>query len=138
MRMTDMFNNKNYSVYMYVAISVVTLLLFFNSMSIVETGLKDFEFKGVTGNVVEEVKENEFDEYLDEFVDYQEVRRPKGVTGFAVEDSEDEKLEEENIPDGELYTEGSFFLYYMLLAFIGLCIFILSAVFFLPKLKELT
>lgn len=136
--MTDMFNNKNYSVYMYVAISVVTLLLFFNSMSIVETGLKDFEFKGVTGNVVEEVKENEFDEYLDEFVDYQEVRRPKGVTGFAVEDSEDEKLEEENIPDGELYTEGSFFLYYMLLAFIGLCIFILSAVFFLPKLKELT
>lgn len=139
MRLSDLFNSDNYNAYMYVAISVVTLLLFFNSVSLVETGLQDFEFKGLTGYAVEDIESNDFDDYLNEFVEQDKIRRPRGLTGFAVEDvDEDTVSPEENIPEGELYTEGSFFLYYMLLAFIGLCIFILSAVFFLPKLKDLT
>ncbi len=137
--MRDLYSSDNYNVFMYVAISVVTLLIFFNSFNIVEEGLSDFEFKGVTGHVVEEVEENRFEDYLDEFVVKDRIERRRGLTGFAVEDEEvTEENNEENIPDGELYTEGSFFMYYMLLAFIGICILVLSAVFFLPKLKEIT
>jgi len=149
MRMSDLYNSENYNVFMYVAISVTILLLFFNSLSIVETGLQEFDGSRLTGYVIEE-EISEFDNYYEKVLENTKVKRSRGLTGFAVEDNEvDEEKKagtassdsvnlEENIPEGELYTEGSFFIYYMLLGFVGLCIFILSAIFFLPRLKELT
>lgn len=161
------FDSEHYTMYMYVSITIVTFLIFFNSINIVETGLNGISEdgklgKGLTGFIVEEINEDripdkrvgKFDTFLEglktiDLEDKKEIRRSRFLTGLAVvedeEDSESEFVvdldEEEPVEinvDGELYTEGSYMIYFMLLGFLGFCIFILSAVFFLPKLKSYT
>ena len=153
------FDSEHYTIFMYVSILVVTVLIFFNSINIVETGLGELEKsgedfgRGLTGFVVGEVgknvavgvvkqKESRFAEYLEKLSalenDGSEVNR-RGLTGLAVaeeEDEDDEEVSEE--PEGELYTEGSYMVYFALLGFLGLCIFILSAVFLIPRFKGYT
>jgi len=144
------FDSENYNVFMYVAILVVTLLIFFNSVNLVETGLKEFEYsannlgKGLTGlsmGDVEEPNGGKFSGFIDKVIDQENggvVKKRRYVTGYAVSEDEEE-IEEEIAQDtGELYTENSYLIYYMLIGFVGFCIFLISVVFFLPKLKEYT
>jgi hypothetical protein len=167
------FSSEYYSMFMYVAISIVTMLIFFNSINIVETGLDGFEKggnefgKGLTGLVVEEIEEEvsgkaSFDSYLEKVVenDKPKSKFSRGLTGLVIIEDEkgneievdndkveqfavdlDKKEEEPELiegENGELYTEGSYMIYFALLGFLGLSVFIVTAFFFLPKLKDLT
>ena len=72
---------------------------------------------------------------LEQGISKQDIKIENKLTGFAVEDDEDKENDEDK---EELYTEKSYLMYYMLLGFLGFCIFILSLIFFLPKLKDIT
>ena len=69
---------------------------------------------------------------LEQGISKQDMKIENKLTGFAVDDENDKE------DNGEVYTEKSYLMYYMLLGFLGLCIFILSLIFFLPKLKDIT
>ncbi len=70
---------------------------------------------------------------VEEGISEQNINAKNKLTGLAIDDEEQEEQEQE-----ELYTEKSYLVYYMLLGFLGFCIFILSSIFFLPRLKEFT
>ena len=69
---------------------------------------------------------------LEQGISKQDMKIENKLTGFIVDEVEIEDEEK------ELYTEKSYLMYYMLLGFLGFCIFILSLIFFLPKLKDIT
>ena len=62
------FDNEHYTMVMYLSITIVTFLIFFNSINIVETGLSGIMEsgeigKGLTGLIVDEIEENKLEEY---------------------------------------------------------------------------
>ena len=169
------FDSEHYNFFMYIAISLVVMLMVLNSISIVETGLSDFEKnsnrfgRGLTGLVVDEViagtasenakglKVGKFSEYIGKVIEVENENSKfaRGLTGLAIiedggnsidqyktnqvalelsEEEEEERLKQKF--KGELYTEGSYMIYYTLLGFFVLGIFIISIIFFLPKLKD--
>jgi len=73
---------------------------------------------------------------VEEGISEQNINAKNKLTGLAIDDEEQEEEEEEE--QEELYTEKSYLIYYILLGFLGFCIFILSSIFFLPRLKEFT
>ena len=113
MNKLKVFDNEHYNTFMFVSILIILMLIFFNLSNILEQGISK-----------------------------QDMKIENKLTGFAVDEGEieDEKKEDGEIEDEkkELYTEKSYLMYYMLLGFLGLCIFILSLIFFLPKLKDIT
>ncbi|MDP7521181.1 MAG: hypothetical protein QF567_03020, partial [Candidatus Pacearchaeota archaeon] len=74
---------------------------------------------------------------VEEGISEQNINAKNKLTGLAIDDEEQEEEEEEEEQE-ELYTEKSYLIYYILLGFLGFCIFILSSIFFLPRLKEFT
>ncbi len=105
------FNYKYYNTFMYIAISLTILLIFFSMLNLIDKN----KFT---------IKENS---------------KIKKITGYSVEeDLEKKELENKNELKGEVYTEKSYLIYYLLLLFLGLCSFILTIIFFLPRIKELS
>tara|TARA_Y100000310_G_C20582476_1_gene763709 strand:- start:753 stop:1229 length:477 start_codon:yes stop_codon:yes gene_type:complete len=156
------FDSEHYNVFMYVSISIVLMLIFFNSINIVAEGLENGEEFGrrLTGYVVEEVQKDlgnnkedngKFNNYLTGLVvegDIDEIENldlgegeeldQDTINQFAVDLEKKKDVDVQENPDGELYTEGSYMIYYTLLGFLAFCVFLLSVVFFLPRLKEYT
>ena len=108
MNKLKIFGNEYYNTFMFVSILIILMLIFFNLSNILEQGISK-----------------------------QDIKIENKLTGFAVDDENDNGDENDN-ENEELYTEKSYLMYYMLLGFLGLCIFILSLIFFLPKLKDIT
>ena len=108
MNKLKIFDNEYYNTFMFVSMLIIIMLIFFNLSNILEQGISK-----------------------------QDIKIENKLTGFIVDEVE---IEDEEIEDGkkELYTEKSYLYYYMLLGFLALCIFILSLIFFLPKLKDIT
>ena len=117
MNKLKIFDNEYYNTFMFVSMLIIIMLIFFNLSNILEQGISK-----------------------------QDMKIENKLTGFAVDDENDEddvddvddENDENDVDDKELYTEKSYLMYYMLLGFLGLCIFILSLIFFLPKLKDIT
>ena len=59
----------------------------------------------------------------------------KGFTGFAISE-DNETLIIKQPQSEELYSEKVYFMYYILVIILGICIFLLSFRFFLPWIKE--
>ena len=114
MNKLKIFDNEYYNTFMFVSMLIIIMLIFFNLSNILEQGISK-----------------------------QDMKIENKLTGFAVDDENDkedkeDEDDEDDENDKELYTEKSYLMYYMLLGFLGLCIFILSLIFFLPKLKDIT
>jgi len=138
---------------MYISISVAILLIFFNAVTIIETSANQIvenggKFgKGIIGLVVEEIEEDlnkpsggKFGGYLTGLVIQEEDEDKSNENLLDLEfegDLDEEEVVEDNL-QGEIYTENSYLVYYMLLGFLAFCVLALSAVFFLPRLKEYT
>jgi hypothetical protein len=108
MNKLKIFDSEYYNAFMFISILVVLMLIFFNLSNIVEEGISE-----------------------------QNINAKNKLTGLAIDDEEPTEEPTEELTE-ELYTEKSYLIYYMLLGFLGFCIFILSLVFFLPRLKEFT
>ncbi len=123
MNKLKIFDNEYYNTFMFVSMLIIIMLIFFNLSNILEQGISKQDMK----------IENKLTGFA---VDEGEIEDEKKEDG----EIEDEKKEDGEIEDEkkELYTEKSYLMYYMLLGFLGLCIFILSLIFFLPKLKDIT
>ena len=123
MNKLKIFDNEYYNTFMFVSMLIIIMLIFFNLSNILEQGISKQGMKienKLTGFAVDdENDENDVDDEDDE-------------------DDEDDVDDEDDEDKKELYTEKSYLMYYMLLGFLGLCIFILSLIFFLPKLKDIT
>lgn len=104
----NVFENKNYTVFMYISISMILLLIFFNVVDIAEKG--DFE----------EISLIIF-----------------ASPPLDLEDSID-SIQIELDSQEELYSEKSYLIYYSILGFLGVCIFLLSFRYLLPYFKKYT
>ncbi len=109
MNKLKIYDSEHYNSFMFISILVVLMLIFFNLSNIVEEGISE-----------------------------QNINAKNKLTGLAIDDEEQEEEEEEEEEQEELYTEKAYLIYYILLGFLGFCIFILSSIFFLPRLKEFT
>jgi len=107
----NLFESERYTPFMFIAISLVTLLILFNFINIL----------GDTKSGVD-------------------LNNKIGLTGLAVGDVEggDEKTVEEEIvgDSSELYTVKAYSAYYFIIIILGICIFVLSFRYFLPFLKR--
>ena len=136
------FDNDYYNLFMYVSISLVTMLILFNSANIIEQGANnekaDSLRKGFTGFAVSETEDtfenNPFEKVKEEAL----IPQPEVIEEII----EDQTSEPDNIPseteEAELYSENSYLIYYTFIGFLGLCIFLLSSAFIIPRLKKYT
>ena len=109
--MNQIFLNKYYNTFIYIAISLTIFLIFLSMFNIIDKS-KLFT---------------------------QENNKIKKITGYIVDDNlSQEQLINQTSLEGEVYTENSYLVYYLLLGFLGLCVFILTIIFFLPKIKDLS
>ena len=111
--MSQIFFNKYYNTFMYIAISLTIFLIFLSMYHLIDKN-KSF---------------------------IQENNKLKKITGYIVEEnfSEDkDKLKNQTNLKDEIYSEKSYFIYYSILIFLILCLFILTIIFLFPKIKNLT
>jgi len=107
----SLFENEKFTSFMFVLISVVSLLILFNFVNI-------------------------FDDY-----GYGErVENDRGVTGLVVSDDDKNESDVRDVirNEGELYSQKSYMIYYSIISILGFLIFLLSFRYFLPYLKDKT
>jgi len=104
----NVFESKQYTTIMYLAILIVSLLILFNFINI-------FEGKEI-----------------------QQENRNSLITGFATHDNNDSNKTNGGEGDGELYSGKSYFIYYMILTVLGCSIVALSFRFLVPVLRKYT
>ena len=114
--MANIFDSNKYTAFMYVAILVVSLLILFNFVNV-------FENKRITNNKFGEDK----------------IVQKYRITGFTTHDNNDtnEKGDGDGKDDDkELYSEKSYFVYYIILIVLGFGIIGLAFRYFLPAIKK--
>jgi len=131
--MINIFETKQYPVIMYLAITIITLLILFNLTSIFENNKqliqKNNEKRIITGLLIAEQQnkaEQKTDPKAKQEAEQQTNQQSRNQTSTNQEEQQ------------ELYTEKSYFIYYLLITSICGFIFILSLKFILPKIKKYT
>ena len=106
----NIFESKNYATLVYLTTLIVLLLIIFNFPSINQEKLINLKL------MEKSIQKNK-------------------LTGLVTENKTANTTKEQN---KEIYSEKSYFIYYLVLFFIGLCILIISLTFFMPLIKDYT
>ena len=117
----NILESEKYTAFMFIAISLVTLLILFNFVNI-------FEENTLEENIIEEKK---MKNRLTGFVIYDESNE-----SLDLEDKQNTESRNSREQQEELYSEKSYFIYYMILIILGVGIFSLAFRYFLPFIKE--